>query len=246
MGSPESEPGRLASEEEHEVTLTRWFEIMETEVTQEQFEALMAYNPSNFTSCGSNCPVEQVSWSEAAAYANAMSADAGLAECYSCSGSGDSMTCTPSRAFETPYDCPGYRLPTEAEWEYAARAGTTEATYNGTSTLIECESPNEVLDPIAWFCGNSSDTTHPAGDKTPNDWGLYDMLGNVFEFVHDWYGEYIGDETDPWGPDTGTNRVERGGSWVHYASHARSAFRIGFDPGSRTYSLGIRLARTLP
>jgi formylglycine-generating enzyme required for sulfatase activity len=249
MGSPASEPGRIAAREvEHEVTLTRSFEIMAYEVTQWQFEALMGYNPSSFGSCGSDCPVEMVNWHEAAAYANALSTDAGYAECYTCSGSGTGVTCSPSATYATPYDCPGYRLPTEAEWEYAARAGTTWGTYNGTSTLTGCESPNTVLDPIAWFCGNSSGATHAVGDKTAYAWDLYDMLGNVLEWCHDWYVEGLGTGavTDPWGPVTGSYRVLRGGSWSGYARDARAARRDDYDPGGPGNNIGFRLARSLP
>ena len=156
MGSPTTEPRRLSNEAQHLVYLTHAFELMETEVTQEQFEALMSYNPSHFSACATDCPVEEVSWYEAAAYANALSRASGLAECYSCTGAYTYVVCTPSTSYTTPYDCPGYRLPTESEWEYAARAGTTTSTYNGTSTLEGCESPNTVLDPIARFCGNSA------------------------------------------------------------------------------------------
>jgi len=246
MGSPVTEPGRSTSETEHTVTLSRPFEIMDAEVTQGQFEALMGYNPSDMTSCGSDCPVEQVNWYEAAAYANALSADAGYAECYACTGSGTGLTCAPSTAYATPYDCPGYRLPTEAEWEYAARAGTTDATYNGTSTLADCIAPNTVLDPIAWFCGNSSDTTHAVGTKAPNAWDLFDMIGGVWEWCHDWYGTYPGTVTDPWGPDTGSARVKRGGSWFDYAELNRAAARNNYLPSATYFNIGLRLARSLP
>jgi formylglycine-generating enzyme required for sulfatase activity len=139
-------------------------------------------------------------------------------------------------------------LPTEAEWEYAARAGTTGGTYNGTSTLTDCTMPNTVLDPIAWFCGNASSTTHEVGTRDPNPWGLYDMLGNVYEWCHDWYVEGLGTGavTDPWGPVTGSYRVSRGGSWSYDARYARAAYRHDRDPGNRFYYIGFRLARSLP
>jgi formylglycine-generating enzyme required for sulfatase activity len=246
MGSPTGEPGRYSDETEHMVTLTGSFEIMEKEVTQGQFEGQMEYNPSGFGSCGADCPVETVNWHEAAAYANAVSTGAGLDECYTCTGSGDSVTCEPSASYATPYDCPGYRLPTEAEWEYAARAGTPGGTYNGTSTLTLCESPNSVLDPIAWFCGNASSMTHSVGEQTPNSWELHDILGNVLEWCHDWYDSYGGAVTDPWGPETGESRVLRGGSWSDGARSARAAARNYRVPDIRTNEFGFRLARSLP
>jgi formylglycine-generating enzyme required for sulfatase activity len=185
--------------------------------------------------------VESVSWYEAAAYCNALSAQAGLAACYTCMFT----TCEPSAAYATPYACPGYRLPIEAEWEYAARSGTTTGTYNGTSTLLECEQPNAVLDSIAWFCGNAGSTTHAAGGKAANAWGLYDVLGNVLEWVHDWYDTYPGDVSDPWGPAAGSGRVIRGGSFLSSALFARAAFRNYYDPSYRFDYLGFRPARSL-
>jgi len=246
MGSPTSEPGRKTDETEHTVTMTRRFEIMETEVTQAQFNALVGYNPSSFTSCGIDCPVESVNWHEAAAYANAMSLSAGLSECYTCTGSGSGVWCVPSTSYSTPYDCPGYRLPTEAEWEYSARAGTTGGTYNGTSTLTDCTMPNTVVDPIAWFCGNSSTTTHTVLGKTPNAWGLHDMLGNVWEWCSDWYDTYPGTVMDPWGPGTGLYRVARGGSWFDDAGNVRAALRSLCPLDFRCSCTGFRLARSLP
>jgi formylglycine-generating enzyme required for sulfatase activity len=262
MGSPTSELGRDSDETEHTVTLTMSFEIMVNEVTQGQFEGRMRYNPSWFTSCGTDCPVENVNWYEAAAFANALSETAGLPECYTCWGSGSGVVCSPNAAYATPYDCPGYRLPTEAEWEYAARAGTSWGTYNGTSTSMDCTMPNAVLDPIAWFCGNSgvsyagcSDISehacctcagiHAVGGKAPNAWGLYDMLGNVQEWCHDNYDLYPGNVSDPWGPVISSGRVTRGGTWTHVPGYARAAKRHGMPPSIRIDFLGFRLARTL-
>jgi formylglycine-generating enzyme required for sulfatase activity len=251
MGSPTDEPGHNDNEEQHQVTITRAFCLKETEVTQGEWQALMGNNPSHFQSCGSTCPVEQVNWWDAVAYCNALSKNEGLQECYTLSG----CSGTPGAGFScggvtfVGLSCTGYRLPTEAEWEYAARAGTTTSTYNGTIDAghLSCEQPNPVLDPIAWFCGNSGDRTHPVKQKQPNAWGLYDMLGNVWEWCWDWYDWYPGGAmTDPTGPGTGSSRVNRGGSWGVNAWFVRAAFRNRDDPGIRFYSLGFRPARSIP
>lgn len=252
MGSPCTEAGRDEDETQHVVTLTHDFVILSTEVTQAEFERLMGYNPSYFSdggdgaTCGDDCPVETVSWHEAAAYCSALSDEEGFAPCYSCSGVPPNVECEPAD-FATPYDCPGYRLPTEAEWEYAARAGTTTATYRGNldPEHLECESPNPVLDPMGWFCGNSDGSTHEIGTLEPNDWGLYDMSGNAMEWCHDWSDSYPGGAvTDPWGPGAGSFRVFRGGSWADDARYTRAAVRYRFTPGARYRHIVFRPSRS--
>ena len=244
MGSPSTESCRGSDETQHQVTLTHNFEIMTTEVTQAQFTSLMGYSPSNFASCGGTCPVEQVNWHEAAAYANALSAKAGLSVCYSCTGSGASVTCSEATAYagQKVYTCPGYRLPTEAEWEYAYRAGTSTAFYNGGIT--SCTGTDANASKIGWYAANSSNTTHPAGQKTPNAWGLYDMAGNVYEWCHDGYQSSLGSSavTDPVG--SGSSRVLRGGSWYDSPYFMRAAGRYNHSPTHRNADLGFRCSRT--
>ena len=136
-----------------------------------------------------------------------------------------------------------YRLPTEAEWEYAARAGTRGDTYAGNLTDPEGRDP--VLERIAWFDENSGDRTQPVGQKAPNAWGLHDMLGNVWEWVQDWYGGYPGGSvTDPAGPGSGSYRVSRGGSWINYARGHRSSERPYGSPDYDNGIAGVRLLRT--
>ena len=247
MGSPSSESCRYSNETQHQVTLTHKFEIQATEVTQGQFTSLMGYSPSYFSSCGGSCPVEQVNWHEAAAYANALSTQKGKAACYTCTGSGKSVTCSEATAYAGAkvYTCPGYRLPTEAEWEFAYRAGTSTAFYNGGITSCSSTDPN--LDKIGWYDENSGNKTHPVGGKTPNAWGLYDMAGNVWEWCHDWYNSSYGSSavTDPVGT-SGSFRVGRGGSWRGNADFARAAIRSYWYPDLRSRDLGFRLARSVP
>jgi formylglycine-generating enzyme required for sulfatase activity len=223
-GSPVSEPCReLDVEDPQQVTLSFGLEITNTEVTQGLFHKAMGYNPSYFTSCGLDCPVERVNWHEAAAYCNGLSQKQGLSLCYSCSGEKNSVSCQTVSAYSGKnfYQCPGFRLPTEAEWEYAYRAGTSSAYYSGandTSACSGCSKMDEALDQIGWYLGNSSANysgcehsltdyacgclgTHPVAQKTPNPWGLYDMAGNVFEWCQDLYQKSLGPSavTDPVG-----------------------------------------------
>jgi len=196
----------------HTVNITQPFYMQKTEVTQEQWRAVLGNDPSEFNSCGDTCPVESVSWHDVQHFLSTLNAK------------------DPGK---------NYRLPTEAEWEYAARAGTT-GDYGGTG----------VLDDMGWYVGNSGSTPHPAAEKQPNDWGLYDMHGNVWEWVKDWYasGYYgVSPTDDPPGPAMGTHPVSRGGTWRQPESHARSAMRNGADiPQYRGAGVGFRLVRNAP
>ena len=168
----------MTTKTQHEVTITKPFYMGKYVVTQEQYEAIMGNNPSHFK--GAQNPVEMVSWDDAQAFCQKLSKKSGKT----------------------------VRLPTEAEWEYACRAGTSTKYYSGDS--------EEDLKRVAWYEANSNDTTHPVGQKEPNKFGLYDMHGNVWQWCQDWYGDYTANEVaDPQGPAQGASRVLRGGSWYH-------------------------------
>ena len=247
----------------HEVRLTRAFEILSTEVTIADFVAVMGYSPVG--SCGSRCSDPQdavycVSWGDAASYCNALSWAAALPSCFACVGDPMEPWCDLDPAYASPYDCPGYRLPTEAEWEYAARAGTVTDTFNGDISplyLDDCLSVDPVLDPIAKYCANSFGSCSTGGAKLPNSCGLYDILGNVEEWCHDWEGAYTRDPayvlggvtTDPWGPAEWTGvRVLRGGGATTTSRCTRAASRHYYSdyPFPSLGTVGFRPARTLP
>ena len=225
----------------HTVTLSRGFWISATELTQGQWQSLMGNNPSHFSSCGADCPVEYVDWWDSLTYANALSTAEGLPECYVLSGCGSNGSCSGvslNSSDGTPYGCAGYRLPTEAEWEYAARAGT-DLLYSGSDTV----------DDVAWRHSNSGYHTNEVATKQPNAWGLYDMSGNVWEWNWDWYDDdYYSSSPaiDPTGAGNGaSSRVIVGGSWDWTARLARVACRSSITPGFASSDQGFRLLRTI-
>ncbi|MDR3037724.1 MAG: formylglycine-generating enzyme family protein, partial [Candidatus Adiutrix sp.] len=192
--------------------------------TQEQWQTVMGSNPSNFR--GQTNPVENVSWNDVQEFIRKLNQK------------------------EQKKEGHEYRLPTEAEWEYAARAGT-KATYffADDAKPLGNYALNTTLGNYAWYKMNSEGITHPVGGKKPNPWGLYDIYGNVWEWVQDWYAEYpAGAVTDPQGPSAGVDRVYRGGSWGQWSGFnniedCRSAYRGSLDPDNRgDFDLGFRLA----
>jgi formylglycine-generating enzyme required for sulfatase activity len=197
------------------VTISKPFYLGKYEVTQEQWMAVMGSNPSGFK--GRTNPVENVSWNDVQEFIKRLNVKEGTNK---------------------------YRLPTEMEWEYAARAGTDTAFFfmKDPKTYDEVE---PFLDAYAWYNKNSGGTTHPIGQKKANPWGLYDIYGNVWEWVADWYSEKLPQDreiTDPRGPAQGSYRVIRGGAWYDDAELCRSSNRGGYTPGLRRSLIGFRLA----
>jgi formylglycine-generating enzyme required for sulfatase activity len=231
-GDPDEQPV-------HTVELSRDFYMMRTEVTQRMYIQLIGKNPAWFTSCGGNCPVEEVSWVDAARYANALSKKEGYPECYKIKGE--------TVSWPQGISCTGYRLPTEAEWEYAARGGGKSMDHPWGNTSASChqavlfEGGGQKRD----GCGRKS--TWPVCSKqrgnTPQ--GLCDMSGNVWEWVWDGYGPYPSEAVkDPRGDESSKYRSFRGGGWKALSDYMRTYGRFSDLPGMRNYLLGFRLVRT--
>jgi formylglycine-generating enzyme required for sulfatase activity len=226
MGSPENEPQRNEDETLHEVTLTEGYWVAVTTCTQELWQAVMGQNPSEFKDDpdgkSPKRPVEQVSWEDSKSFCERLNEALG----------------------DTPGDAHIFRLPTEAEWENACRSGTETPFSFGDNVT-----PDQVN-----YNGNHPYTSGPKGkyrekpvavkDLPANPWGIHEMHGNVYEWCEDWFGPYEGaNVVDPKGPGTGERRVLRGGSWINYARHTRSAYRYYSEPGYRDFSIGFRLVR---
>ena len=226
MGSPTNEKDRYSDERQHTVRISKDFYISKYEVTQGEYRSIMGTNPSDTDGgLGNNNPVNRVSWYDAVEYCNKRSEREGLTPAYTINGNNVTWNKTAN----------GYRLPTEAEWEYAARGGQKAGSYN-----IYAGSDN--IDNVAWYISNSGGKTHPIGQKQANELGIYDMTGNVWEWCWDWYGDYpSGSVTDPSGPSSGEYRVLRGGSWDSYNHRCRAAARLWLGSVSSDNSNGFRL-----
>ncbi|MDD9304291.1 MAG: formylglycine-generating enzyme family protein [Desulfobacter sp.] len=235
MGSPETEQGRQWNETQHRVTISKGFYMGETEVTQGEWNRLVSPNPSSFK-LGDAYPVDNVSWQDAVAFIEFLNRWEGTNK---------------------------YSLPTEAQWEYACRAGSTTALSSGKITTFSCNTPEPALIDTAWYCYNSGLAgpardfkPHPVGVLTPNAWGLYDMHGNVQEWVQDsckwrhfWKAKvgvvtrtYVDKIIDPL-ETKGDHRVVRGGGWYQTSKYQRSAYRTYYKPIARKNSLGFRIVR---
>jgi formylglycine-generating enzyme required for sulfatase activity len=206
MGSPAGEPLRQEEESSRQVTLSRAFRIAATEVTQKQWLALMPQNPS--PQKGDDLPVASLSWKAAQEFCLRLSEKEGVS----------------------------YRLPTEAEWEYACRAGGADPPPGGAG-----------LEAVAWYADDSEEMAHPVGQKRPNAWGLHDLLGNVAEWTEDSYGPYprVAEEKDPTGPAKGATKVVRGGSWRSFRPAVRCAARTGTPESYQLPHVGLRVVQEI-
>ncbi|MBP7864917.1 MAG: formylglycine-generating enzyme family protein [Acidobacteria bacterium] len=262
QGSPPGEPCAFAEENQFFHTLSQGLALMETEVTRQMWADLRTVQPTlpadpTYTSCGAgmNNPVQTVSWFEAVLFANLLSLANGRTRCYY-ADAGFTQPITADNYLAGPVYCnwnvTGYRLPTEGEWEYACRAGTTtpfyvvEPNYSSANCLGNSTAgmyPH--LETVAWFSANTSLTTHEVGQKTANAWKLRDMHGNVGEWCWDWYGLYpTGSASDHPGAASGIERVIRGGGFGNVANYCRAAYRGAWDPDEPDPCMGFRLARS--
>lgn len=205
MGATSEQGSEISDEKPVHSVTLSGYYIGKTEVTQALWQAVMGSNPSYFE--GDDLPVEQVSWDDCQEFIRKLNSLTGQ----------------------------NFRLPTEAEWEFACRGGNNSRGYK--------YSGSNYIDNVAWYDGNSGDKTHPVATKSPNELGIYDMSGNVWEWCADWYGDYSsGRQTNPKGPYDGSRRVDRGGSWYYYARICRSSIRYSYYPANRFNDLGLRLA----
>ena len=237
MGSPVNEPNRQGREgPQHQVTISSFF-MGKYPVTQQEYEEIMDMNPSSFIN--PNMPVESISWYDAVEFCNKLSIREGLTPAYTIIGSGDMRTVLWIR------DADGYRLPTEAEWEYACRAGTTTPFSTGYSISTDQANFNGHYPYYDNPAGEFRVTTTVVDSFAPNPWGLFDMHGNVWEWCWDWFDEYPREsQTNPSGPESGNYRVIRGGSWDYHGEFLRSAYR-DFALASFPYNfIGFRLVRS--
>ena len=223
----------------HSVSISYDFLMSKYEISQHIYQTIMGNNPSQFK--GDSLPVEMISWDDAIEFCNKLSDFFNLDRCYNIiidpKSQLKSITCN--------WDANGYRLPTEAEWEYAYKAGTTSDFYNGDINETDCIPIDTILNEIGWYCSNSKLQTQKIGQKLPNKFGLFDMSGNVWEWCWDYFGIYNKDSSiDPKGASTGTSRILRGGSWVSNANFCRASLRYSFPEG-RSNGFGIRVLRVV-
>ncbi len=235
MGSPTDEVERSKDETLHQVTLQSFY-IGIREVTRGEYRHVMGSIPQAAGQADDSLPVTDISWYEAVAFCNALSVQEGLIPAYTISDSGHTVAWNKKAN--------GYRLPTEAEWEYACRAGTETPFSTGNNITADEANYYGTYPYNNGIGGRYRERPIPAGSFAPNPWGLYDMHGNVWEWCWDWYGAYVQAPTaNPTGPSSGTYRIYRGGGWNDFGRNLRSAYRAACPPENGTFNLGFRLAR---